>query len=337
MNERQRRILRSVSRSFYLSIRVLPRDLRDPVGLAYLLARATDTIADTAELRATVRGKNLQVLADAIQGLSPTEATKELRESFAPLQKNGAERALIEKLPTCLDALERTPESDRADIREVLRQINRGQALDVQRFGDREQLRALATAAELDEYTYLVAGCVGEFWTRICFRHVPKFAKSSISEMLELGKRYGMGLQLVNVIRDAGSDLRAGRCYFPTDELAEQGLTPETILREPERMAPVIRKWRDIAMSGLRAGVDYSCAIEATRVRYATALPALIGARTLALLRHVGADALRDRVKVRRAEVRNILVSTALTRASPRSLQRAFERLSGLGNSDHKK
>ena len=72
MNERQRKILRSVSRSFYLSIRILPRDLRDPIGLAYLLARATDTIADTAEIeREKSAGENLRVLADAIQGNPP--------------------------------------------------------------------------------------------------------------------------------------------------------------------------------------------------------------------------------------------------------------------------
>ena len=39
-----------VSRSFYLSISILPKPLRDPVALGYLLARASDTIADTAEL-----------------------------------------------------------------------------------------------------------------------------------------------------------------------------------------------------------------------------------------------------------------------------------------------
>ena len=39
-------ILRSVSRAFYLSIRVLPADLREPIGLAYLLARIADTIVD---------------------------------------------------------------------------------------------------------------------------------------------------------------------------------------------------------------------------------------------------------------------------------------------------
>ena len=31
--------LRSVSRSFFLSLAILPRPLREPVGLAYLLAR----------------------------------------------------------------------------------------------------------------------------------------------------------------------------------------------------------------------------------------------------------------------------------------------------------
>jgi len=39
-------VLKRVSRSFYLSLRVLPKKMRKPVGLAYLLARAADTIAD---------------------------------------------------------------------------------------------------------------------------------------------------------------------------------------------------------------------------------------------------------------------------------------------------
>jgi farnesyl-diphosphate farnesyltransferase len=333
MNERQREILRSVSRSFYLSIRILPRGLRDPIGLAYLLARATDTIADTAELSAEVRGENLRLLADAIQGNSPAEATARLYQSFAPLQKNVVERALVEELPACLKWLECTPDSDRADIREVLLKVNRGQSLDVQCFPNVTELHALKNEAELEEYTYLVAGCVGEFWTRVCFRHLRNFANSSPPEMLELGKRYGMGLQLVNIIRDAGSDLRIGRCYFPADELAAQGIAPERILREPERMAAILWKWREAAKAGLAAGLDYSCAIEDFRARFATVLPALIGTRTLALLHDAGTDALSHRVKMPRGEVRNIMISTVLKRASPSSLRKAFQDLSA----SHKK
>ncbi len=40
-------LLKGVSRSFYLTLRILPAGMRDPVGLAYLLARAAGTIADT--------------------------------------------------------------------------------------------------------------------------------------------------------------------------------------------------------------------------------------------------------------------------------------------------
>jgi farnesyl-diphosphate farnesyltransferase len=323
MNRRERKILRSVSRSFYLSIRILPRKLRDPIALAYLLARATDTIADTAELSAEVRGENLRILADAIQGNTPPEAARRLRQTFAPLQKNAAERTLIEELPACLDWLERTPDSDRADIREVLVKINRGQSLDVERFPNATELRALKNEAELEDYTYLVAGCVGEFWTRICFRHLRNFAKLPQSEMLELGKRYGMGLQLVNIIRDAGSDLHVGRCYFPANELAEQEFAPETILSQSGKMAPIIRKWCDVAKAGLAAGLDYSCAIENFRVRFATVLPALIGMRTLARLRDAGPEALSHRVKIPRHEVWRIMISTALNRASSSSLHKA--------------
>src|SRR6185369_13715435 len=194
-------LLRSVSRSFYLSIRFLPAGLRQPVGLAYLLARATDTIADTAELPAEIRKPRLQSLASAIQGGS--DDVDELRQSFAPLQTNHAERMLIESLPACLEMLHHVSPADQADIRELLTKITKAQLLDVERFPGGGDTRALATPAELNEYTYLIAGCVGEFWTHICDRHLPAFAELPVERLLELGRRYGEGLQLINILRDA--------------------------------------------------------------------------------------------------------------------------------------
>jgi farnesyl-diphosphate farnesyltransferase len=55
-------------------------------------------------------------------------------------------------------------------------------------------------------------------------------------------------------------------------------------------------------------------------------LPALIGARTLALLRDAGASAFTEKVKVPRAEVRQILLRTSATLASPPVLRRMFSR-----------
>lgn len=39
-------LLSAVSRSFYLSMRFLPREMRPGVAVGYLLARATDTVAE---------------------------------------------------------------------------------------------------------------------------------------------------------------------------------------------------------------------------------------------------------------------------------------------------
>jgi len=308
-------LLRSVSRSFYLSLRFLPKALRDPLSLAYLLARATDTMADTVEPPAALRIEALGDLAAAIQGREPTKTTNALRKSFAPLQSDKAERTLIEQLPALLDWLGELPAEDRDEVRTVLAKINRGQSLDLQRFGAGDEIRALKNAAELDEYTYLVAGCVGEFWTRLCFAHVKNFSARPESEMSALGVRYGQGLQLINILRDAGDDLRNGRCYFPADELDSLGLTPAQILRDPPRIEPVLDKWREKAERGIEAGREYADTIRNRRVRFATALPAKIGAQTLALLREAGAGALTRRIKVPRGEVRKMILSSALGRS----------------------
>ncbi len=251
-------ILARVSRSFYLSIRLLPKKLRDPVSLGYLLARASDTIADTTELPLDLRMENLRLLVRGIQGEALGDAIVGLSASVTPLQKNKAERALIESLQSCLDWLGQSEVPDREEVRAVLEQINRGQVLDLERFRNPKQIAALEKSAELDEYTYLVAGSAGEFWTRLCFRHLPKFSARSEGDMLGMGKRYGMGLQLINILRDAGADLRAGRCYFPNEELAVAAMEPSKILREPERFQPIYAHLRFCATPAQLLYIDIS-------------------------------------------------------------------------------
>jgi len=319
-------ILRAVSRSFYLSIRFLPAQLREPIALAYLLARSTDSVADTTGISNLVRIETLKMLSDGIQGQASRDVVVNLIASFVPLQANKSERQLLESLPDCLHWLEQIEQADRNDIRVVLEKITRGQMLDLERFENPEEIRALGTAADLDEYTYLVAGCVGEFWTRLCFRHVRNFASLSEDEMLALGKRYGMGLQLVNVLRDAGADLRAGRCYFPEYELNAAHLTASQILSDAKRFQPIYRTWLEKAKAGLECGLRYTRAIENRRVRGATVLPALIGARTISLLVAAGATALQQTVKVPRREVRGMIWSLALALASRNQIDTMFER-----------
>lgn len=320
-------LLRGVSRSFYLSIRLLPAALRLPVAVAYLLARAADTVADTTRLPAGERRAHLETLAQSIEDPTPRLAAETLSQSLGGLQDDGRERQLIFRVPQCLGWLEALDRDDRDDVRAVLRHIVGGQALDLDRFDLDQPPRALETAAQLDEYTYLVAGCVGEFWTDLGFRHLPSFARLPRQEMRELGRGYGMGLQLVNILRDAGADLAAGRCYFPADELAAAGLEARDIAHEPERFEPVWQRWQAQAQRGLDLGIRYAEAVHSRRVRAASALPALLGNRTLALLRAAGPRRLEHRVKMPRREVRRVMGRLALTFAARAPLLESYHRL----------
>src|SRR5579871_5825965 len=71
-NELLTDLLKAVSRSFYLTIRVLPKSIRPQIGLGYLLARTTDTVADTEIVPVEQRLKLLQALRERILGTNST-------------------------------------------------------------------------------------------------------------------------------------------------------------------------------------------------------------------------------------------------------------------------
>jgi len=340
-------LLKPVSRSFYLSIRLLPRALREPVALAYLLARTSDTIADSSAVDVEKRIELLDRFARAIAGKDQTvgeelgrllvsQRDPSVRAGRADSASTGlrrheslgmteGEKRLLESAEAILRALKNLSPEDQRDVRELLSIITRGQRQDLTRWS--EGLPALANAQELRDYTYLVAGCVGEFWTRVCFRKVQSFTARDEADMLELGRNYGRGLQLVNILRDAGSDLRAGCCYFPEDELRAANLSASDLLNAPAAFLPIYSRWIAEARTGLDAGLEYSIAINPPRVRVATVLPAMIGVRTLSLLEESGLEALRTRVKVPRSEVRGMIASTTITLASQSRLRRARAKL----------
>ena len=327
-------LLKGVSRSFYLSIRVLPSALRAPIAVAYLLARATDTLADTPTLPVAERAEMLDTLAEAIQKGPDAGIDKEsgdwraISARFAALDHDPAEQALLNALPHCMATLRSMYTADQQDIRRVLHHITQGQAPDLARFAGTGVVRALANAEEVDAYTYSVAGCVGEFWTTLCFRHVPDFAQLPLAQMTALGRRFGMGLQRLNIIRDLQADLAAGRCYLPKDALAACGLAPQELSAPPPSFAPFYQAWLDETQALLNDGMTYAMAIQSRRTRAASALPALVGTRTLALLRAAGPVAQMPPVKMARAEMRALLLRLACTLAGRRALERHYRQLS---------
>ncbi len=317
-------LLRSVSRSFYLTIAILPPDLRVPVGTAYLLARASDTIADTVTVPASERLKYLQSFRAAVMGGGQVPFS-EIRGKIMP--PDPSERSLMERLGDCLELLEKQPAQDRHLIRNVVDTIIAGQIFDIERFCSTDSVCSLETADELHKYTWMVAGCVGEFWTHICLNHDAHCARISRGRLVRLGVNFGKGLQLVNILRDAPADLRAGRCYLPSVQLNAAGTEPAELVEHPERARPVVERWRRIAVRHLGDAAYYIMAIRPLRLRLACFLPWYLGLRTLELLARRPSLETTRKVKVTRNEVRVVLALAPLAVCSNSLIRRLHDSL----------
>ncbi|HTR40379.1 MAG TPA: phytoene/squalene synthase family protein [Pseudomonadales bacterium] len=321
MTASQNELLRATSRSFYLTLRVLPAAIRPQIGLAYLLARTADTIADTEIVPLNQR-------LDALQKFRERVLDKSARQvNFSELAgQQGApeERLLLEKAADSLDMLQTFSEADQKIIRNVLTTIISGQELDLKRFAHSEstavdqlmpeppQVIALETAKELDDYTYRVAGCVGEFWSKLCRAHLFPQLRLDENQFMIDAVRFGKGLQLVNILRDIPADLKKGRCYLPTEKLEKAKLLPQTMLSpiNERNFLPLYHEYLDKAEEHLRAGWDYTNTLPFNqfRLRLACAWPILIGIKTIDRLRRASVIDLKQNVKVSRPEVRNMMV-----------------------------
>jgi farnesyl-diphosphate farnesyltransferase len=338
-------LLKGVSRSFYLTLRVLPAGMRDPIGLAYLLARAADTIADTSLIPPDQRLALLLALRDQVNGDHDNAAPiRRMAAEVAARQTQSDEKVLLESLEPALAVLAQLSEPDRHAVREIVTTLTQGMEFDLRTFPDEASGRIVALHAyeALDRYTYLVAGCVGEFWTKMTYAHLPGTLKGDPETMLRRGVRYGKALQMTNVLRDCGKDLRIGRCYLPESMLERYGLHPPDLLLPVNsvRAQPLLFELLRTTLDHFREAVDYTLAIPASsvRLRLACLWPILIGLETLLLL--VDNRDWLDPAKVskvRRSDVYRIIArslplavsNTLLRRDAGRLIEKIEARLAG--------
>jgi farnesyl-diphosphate farnesyltransferase len=293
-------ILKNVSRSFYLSLRLLPEGMRDGASLGYLLARSSDTIADTASVSVADRITLLDDYERSVQNGEPFIAP-----DFLLTACTDAEKVLLEQAPGIFSWLQQMDAPVQELVREVLHTIISGQKLDLQRFGNASaaQHMELKDDAELLDYCYRVAGCVGEFWTKLGFySEGPNFSREPVAVMMPWAKHFGQALQLVNILRDLPEDLRTGRFYLPHTSSVSIG----------EDMLVQHRRWLQQARHLLADGILYSDALRGRKLRAATVLPALLADETIDKLVSATWQQLEQRVKVPRSTVFRCLAEAML-------------------------
>ena len=302
-------LLEATSRSFYPTLKYLPKKIRGQIGLLYLLARVADTIADSKHGETDYLLKLLHNYNDVAQGRS--SSLPDFTE-LAEIQTNENEAELLRNVQDVVAGLEVYGKEDKKLMRECLEIIVGGQVLDLERFGTANEdgnISALSSDEQMDDYAFRVAGSVGVFWSKMSIEHLISLPPEKEKEFFEKGIRFGKALQMINILRDIPEDLRFGRCYIPNNSLSRYNLKPVDLMNDEnlDAFRPLYDEYLDITNEHLNAAVEYIGMLpeKEFRLKASCMLPVLIGQRTVTLLRTGNILNSEERIKVTRNEIKS--------------------------------
>jgi 4,4'-diapophytoene synthase len=262
-----RDVLPRVSRTFAINIRLLNGPLGESVRIGYLLCRAADALEDSWPGRPEEIRARFARFLDAIGGRR--DAAEALAREAAPLSTSGSDLELVAHLPVVWRVFAALP----ADLRQPVAAGVTTLATGMSRYASRAAGRPAAasyldTEAELHDYCYVVAGCVGVMLTRL-FDALDRPDATLAAERERRAPAVGEALQLTNILLDWPSDVRRGRCHVPQAWLDEYYLTPATIVGDERPGLRELATRLDALARGALARVpDYLELIPNTNVRY---------------------------------------------------------------------
>jgi farnesyl-diphosphate farnesyltransferase len=206
-------LLERTSRTFALAIPLLPEGLRHEVGLGYLLFRIADTLEDAERWDRDKRRDALRQYTELLA--EPTEPGAERLAAIwrtDPPSTSTEYNRLLGHTPEVFAAVAELPPATRRTLLGMTARSAEGMSTTLALADQRGAFR-LATIDDLRQYCYYVAGIVGEMLTEL-FR--ARLARSASADRLaEHAAAFGEGLQLVNILKDAGGDADQGRVYLP--------------------------------------------------------------------------------------------------------------------------
>jgi farnesyl-diphosphate farnesyltransferase len=251
--------------------------------VAYLLMRIVDTLEDDPQLSTADRLRLFAQLETALGGNEAAAATL-----VQPLGDTDDERALMRDAAQVLTRVQGLEPEHHGAVAACAQAMIAG----VRRLLARSAERKLAYPAvrdmsELREYCYYVAGVVGEM---LCTMMAHFLTWPELRRRRDQAVELGIGLQLVNILKDAGKDSAQGRRYLP---LVEGGASAE---------AEVYTAALQMARRCLQTGVAYVLALPASarELRSFCGLPIAWGAMTLAQ-----AECDADAAKIGRGAIRD--------------------------------
>ncbi len=209
-------LLEKTSRTFALSIPVLPEPTRREVMIAYLLFRIADTFEDASHWRAGKPHPGALRLPRFAFGATRANGPRPLAERWAAqdVSPHKGYRELIAEVPFVLDAFFALSAGAIAPIRAHVSRSAEGMASIVSR--TRDGRLTLQSVQDLKDYCYIVAGIVGEMLSELFLLDRPALAPVA-PYLRERAATFGEALQLVNILKDSAGDAAEGRSYLPAD------------------------------------------------------------------------------------------------------------------------
>ncbi len=213
----QKAILSSVSRTFALTIPLLPSAIEKVVGNTYLLCRIVDTIEDAADLLPETKQHLSLLFLDAVLEKSLVASFVEPCLKALSDYGNQDELDLIANTPTVLRILHTCSKEDQEAVSRCVSIMSEGMS----RFHGKQTVAGLKDLNEFERYCYVVAGVVGELLTTIFRNHSPRFAKN-IQGQEALAIAFGQALQMTNILKDSPEDRARGVSWMPADMRQEE-------------------------------------------------------------------------------------------------------------------
>jgi len=313
-------MLRSVSRTFALSIERLPSGLRDIVGTAYLLFRVSDCLEDNQSLVSGHKAELLRIWARVLADSMPVSS---LTNEILHLDKDDPEVYVAQHADEILEGLRRFPRPIQDIITTHVNETSLGMARWQENGPD------VRDEAEMDDYMHQVAGRVGYLMTDLFAWYSPVIRERR-EKLLPSARHFGLALQTVNIIRGLRKDYERGWVYVPRSFYEPLGLTRDDLFATENsvKVLRLIDRLADKAETHLQYGLEYILSLPKWLhgIRLACMWPLLFAVRTLAVSRN-NINVVLDEIKITRGDVKKIVRDTTLFGWSNSWLSGYYDRL----------
>lgn len=318
-----------VSRTFSRPIQMLRPDLRAATTCGYLICRIADTVEDDATLEDHARDRLFGALLDVLEnGASPDEFIR----LAAGLNGRPSELRLARNLDLVMQVFGALRPANQAACVTWAGEMIRGMSLFARRKPGAEGLVLLRTLSDLERYCYFVAGTVGQMLTGFFLAEMPELSAERTRTMRANAEHFGLGLQLVNILKDQTEDLGRGWCFIPQTLWDTQQIQPRQMLDPAAQDGAhrVVEPVFELAHQCLNNALEFTLALPAEQVemRLFCILPLWMAARTL---RHAhGNDAMfveQAPVKISREEVTKLIGLAVESAGDDAALRAQFKTL----------